>query len=534
MAVDHLKDVDRASITLALPYGRHIAKGHLIMSEVTGSDPTHVIKFRQALSEGVIDSIEGVWYAGTGLASSAYTLYAGTQTSAPASPWSQDFAHFQTAMLDVALPSGMGDFDITSSPPNRLSVIAKFLKVKDYDNTGTESSATFSASPARVVADLIIARGREPVSSINWSRWDAWRDYIDTTETVDYSTLTKFDGLGLTGKYYSDTTFTTLHTTRIDPSIYFESSSGAPSLGLSATSFSVRWEGKIKAKGTGPTNFIVTHDDSVKLWVDDMTTPLIDVSSASTSSGSKSLTAGQFYNIKLEWTNAAGNAAMTLSWTPPSESTQVIPQQYLYPKSESRPRYEAHALFATPTTLDDALRHVLAMSNSFMQQADGKTNFYCFDELTPSFTFDHTNIKEGSMLLKRRDRRDIANRFQAVFRDLDSQYLQPADPPIIKEYDDLQTDQGRVIEAEPVGLSNCTHWQAKKVLDHYGKREVEMDVFLEFDGTEDTYQVLPGDLVGLTWAPYEFVDKQFLVLEAIDYSPETTPDRRGFVLTEWT
>lgn len=527
-------------MTLAVPYGRHAGQGHLVMSvNDGGASPTHQIKFRQALCEGPIDSLEGVWYAGTRIETANFVLYDGSQTTAPAAPFALDFAHHKTAMLQVTLPVGMADANVTDSPPDKIETIGKFLKVDNYDSSGAVTATAYSPSPARVVADLIHTRSGEHVDRTNWTRWTAWRDYLGTTETVDYTTIADFDGVGLRAKYYSDNAFTTLVSERIDPSIFFDTSSGGPALDL-GDDFSVEWTGKIKTKGAGVYNFAFDHDDSIKLWVDDLVTPLIDVAAtAVNSNANKTLAANTLYNIKIRWVETGGNAQCVFRWTPRdltgvAESIQNVPQQYLYPESVSQPRYEAHALFENATDPDTAVRQVLAMSNSIVQMADGKRNFYCIEELSPVMAITEAHIKDGTFNWYRRDRRELRNHWEATYRDLESQYLEVAQPPVTVEFPELQDAVGRVVSGQAIDLDNMTHWQAYKVLQYISKRETGMDLMCEFDGLAATYKVLPGDLVTLTHSQPGWTTKQFLVLETTDYSAEDTPDRRNLVLMEWT
>jgi hypothetical protein len=526
--VDNLKNLDRASMTIALPYGRHVGSGHLVMSVNSGTN-----YIRQALCEGVIDSLEGVWYEGTRIASSDYTLYDGSQTTAPAAPFDQDFAHFGTAMMNVNIGS-LGGTDLVNSPPTGLKVIGKFLKLNDYDRTGAVASTAYSANAALVIADLIHVRGGEALSRTNFDRWCDWRDYVGTTESVDYTTIANFAGIGLRGSYYNSTNFTSLVSSRIDPIIYYESSAGAPALGLTATAFSVRWEGKIKAKTTGSYTFAVTHDDSIKIWIGDLTTALIDQPTPGTHSATKSLTADTLYDIKIEWINTAGVSSCQFYWTPPSETQHTVPQEALYPKADAQPRYEANALFEQATDLDTAVRHVLLMSNSIMQMADGQRNFYCIEELTPVMEVDESLIRTGSLKWYRRDRRDLRNNWEVSFRNLESQYLEFADPPVTLDFQELQDACG-IKNGQAIDLDNMTYYQAYKVLKNWiAKRETEMDLLCEFDGVASTYPILPGDLITITHSQPGWTSKQFLVLEATDYSAEDTPDRRNFVCIEWT
>ena len=85
------------------------------MSINTGSEsPYHQIKFRQALCEGVINSVEAVYYAGVAVASANWTLYDGSQTTSPAAPFDKDFSHFGTLLhflrsTDWTLPAARSE-----------------------------------------------------------------------------------------------------------------------------------------------------------------------------------------------------------------------------------------------------------------------------------------------------------------------------------------------------------------------------------------------------------------------------------------
>lgn len=542
--VDHLKDKDRLSMKLALVYGEHIGVGHLVMSHNSGgSGSSYVNKIRHALCEGAISSVEGCWYDGTGIgngANGSYVFYDGTQTTAPAEPFDLDQPHTGTAMIDVTLPAGLGPSDNVTEEPAELVVRVKGLKVWDYDFNGSPMppGQTYSTNPARVTADVAHTRGKEPLARTNWLRWTDWKNFFDVTENNDYSTLTGHPGIGLTAKFYEGTNFQTLKVTAIVESPYVETGTGAPIYGVPIDNFSVRYSGKIRAKTTGSCTFTAVHDNGVRLTIG--STMIIDSwqtdgqSPAGTHSASISLVAGQLYDFQLDWNEGGGPGYCKLTWTPFGETDQMIPKERLYPAGETLPRYELHALFEATQGLDEAVRHCLLLSNSIVQDADGKRNFYCLEELTtPTFAFNQSNIKLDTFTFRLRDRRDLANRFEAVFRHLKSQYLKPADPNAVYEIEALQADAGRVILGETLDLDSTTYWQARKVLKIYAKLQSESSFLCEFDGTAATYPVLPGDLVTITHPAAGWTNKTFLVLEAIDYSPETAPDRRHFVLLEW-
>jgi hypothetical protein len=94
---------------------------------------------------------------------------------------------------------------------------------------------------------------------------------------------------------------------------------------------------------------------------------------------------------------------------------------------------------------------------------------------------------------------------------------------------------GREIYGSIFDLFNMTRWQARKVLKYIVDRAARKDLFVEFNGSALTYQVIAGDVVTLTHSlgGEHIEDKEFMVIEASDASPEDTADTRSFKLQEW-
>jgi len=78
-----------------------------------------------------------------------------------------------------------------------------------------------------------------------------------------------------------------------------------------------------------------------------------------------------------------------------------------------------------------------------------------------------------------------------------------------------------------------TRWQARKVLAYIVERAAVKDLFSDFNGSALSYQVIAGDIVELTHSLGEFEEKEFMVIEASDNSPEETADTRIFKFQEW-
>jgi len=143
-------------------------------------------------------------------------------------------------------------------------------------------------------------------------------------------------GTGLLAQYFNDAGsgvfFTALALTRTDATIDVDWGAGAPDPLVQADNFSVRWSGHVMAPVTGTYTFTTTSSDGVRLyvngqWVIDNWTD----HAAATDTGTVSLVAGQKYDIRLDYYERADAAHATLSWTPPGQTRQIVPQWALYP-----------------------------------------------------------------------------------------------------------------------------------------------------------------------------------------------------------
>jgi hypothetical protein len=580
--VNHLKNNEAQRKVLAVASGRHVAEGHLLWSKTLGTSPTHNIVVRQALGKGDWDSIEGIWYKGLNVPSADYVFQNGSQTTPDTTFFPTDTdPHTGTVLLDVKAGTGVGDADTKTTTPDKARAIVKTEKFPDFNASGDQINPvggavvvthaallsgtpldktyfTYTAKPARVVVGWMFKYGKISVDRINWAKWVAWRDYCATTEVVDYTTISGFEGIGLSAEYYSGTLFNTLLWKRIDPVLNFANTTGAPAVGLPVDSFSVKWKGKIKAKYSETYTFKAVHDNGVKVWVNG--TLIInqwtddgqyDIPTlGNTHTGTIALTAGSFYTIEVWWNEGIANAEFSLKWSSASQTEEVIPQAYLYPEATNNARYEAHVAFSTPTTLDAMIAAVLMVSNSIKQDVDGKIEFYCVEQLASSFAFNEAdnpktildiqiNETESMTSLKfyRSDVREteVQNVFEATFRDLDSQYLEEPLTPIRESVQELIDSAGREIYGDVIDLYNMTRWQARKVLKYIVERIAGKDLFVEFNGSALAYQVIAGDVVTLTHSlgGEHIEDKEFMVIEAHDKSPEDTADERYFKLQEW-
>ncbi|MBK8810722.1 MAG: hypothetical protein IPN69_08320 [Acidobacteria bacterium] len=452
-----------------------------------------------------------------------------------------DTPHSNTAWVRAQCPSGsesgIPDIDTKNNPPDGFSCIIDCQTGDIYDDGGdVVDTDQLLTNPADVLAFGAMEIWKKPAARIDWISLDNLRQIANEQVTPDYTTLPQ--GVGLTARYYDGDAFDTLKETRVDPVVQFDPSSGAPALNLNVDDFSARFEGKIRAKYSETYTFYLTHDNGGKLWVDNLSTVLIDQwGTVGTHSATIALTADSFYDIKLEWNESGSTAEFKLEWESPSQPRQTVPQDRLYPKNVDLNRFESHVAFIRPTTFADFLRQILFSCNGLYQDVGGKLSFFCVDELSTVFDFDESNIvkKNGFRFYSRFSQQELLNlpnRFIADGRDLESRYLEKFDPELFYDLPELQEKAHRIIE-ETVFVGNSRRWQVLDNLRHYAKLRTA-GLVCEFDGMPQTLSVQPGDLVRVTHSLPGWTEKRFLVLEATDKAIGKDADERIIKCLEWT
>lgn len=151
---------------------------------------------------------------------------------------------------------------------------------------------------------------------------------------------------GLAATFFDNNNFTGPSITRRDPRVNFDWGAGAPDPFIGPDDFSVRWEGQVWAGYSETYTFYTLSDDGVRLWVNNQL--LIDNWSyhgPTENSASINLVRGQKYNIKLEYFEGGGGATMKLSWSSPSQTKQIIPEDRLFSGTGLRGTYFDHIDF---------------------------------------------------------------------------------------------------------------------------------------------------------------------------------------------
>jgi hypothetical protein len=145
---------------------------------------------------------------------------------------------------------------------------------------------------------------------------------------------------GLTAAYYDNGDFTALRAVRVDPEINFDWGYGSPDPQLGPDTFSVRWTGQVETQCGGAHTFYTTSNDGVRLWIDGQL--LIDswTNQAQTENqGTITLAAGRRYDLKMEYYEAAGEAAAKLAWSSDCHPKEIVPSSRLFPSGLLSPRF---------------------------------------------------------------------------------------------------------------------------------------------------------------------------------------------------
>jgi hypothetical protein len=142
--------------------------------------------------------------------------------------------------------------------------------------------------------------------------------------------LAALPGRGLTGEYFSGVGLNVLKFSRVDAGLDFNWGLGSADPRLAVDLFSVRWMGRVKTDVAGLYGFHVQSDDGVRLWVNGQLLvnnwsdhPLTE------NTGTLSLPAGVWVNLRLEYYERAGSAVLRLLWTPPGQAKRLVPAEAL-------------------------------------------------------------------------------------------------------------------------------------------------------------------------------------------------------------
>jgi hypothetical protein len=137
---------------------------------------------------------------------------------------------------------------------------------------------------------------------------------------------------GLRGEYFDNEDFSDLKLTRTDATIDFNWGFGTPDPVINSETFSVRWTGQITVPVGGNYTFVTRSDDGIRLWLGnqlliDNLTPHPETEDRS---AGVALSAGQSYNLRIEYFEHTVIAVARLMWIRPGQiNPEIIPSAAL-------------------------------------------------------------------------------------------------------------------------------------------------------------------------------------------------------------
>ena len=132
--------------------------------------------------------------------------------------------------------------------------------------------------------------------------------------------------------------FTGTTVSRTDGTVNFDWASGSPDPAIAADTFSARWTGQVQPQFSETYTFYTQSDDGVRLWVNNV--PIVNNwtdHAVTENSGTIALTAGQRYDIRLEFYENGGLATARLLWSSLSTAKAAVPMASLYPVTPPPP-----------------------------------------------------------------------------------------------------------------------------------------------------------------------------------------------------
>ncbi len=198
-----------------------------------------------------------------------------------------------------------------------------------------------------------------------------------------------YAGDGLNATYYNNIDFTGSTVTRVDSNINFNWGTGSPDSSIAADTFSARWTGKVQAVESGTYTFQLTGDDGIRLWVNNvlLIDKLID-QSATTYTNTINLTAGQLYDIRVDYYENGGDAAVNLQWQRPGNVMVVIPTSNLFTASPSANQPPVPTIDSPTSTLKWKVGDTINFSGG---ATDPETGALPASALTWSLVLIHAN-----------------------------------------------------------------------------------------------------------------------------------------------
>jgi len=231
-------------------------------------------------------------------------------------------SYLQANCAHCHLPDGpgRGEFDTRIETPFALQRLVNTPVAEDFGVTG-----------ARVIVpqDVGLSQLHHRLDTLGLGAMPPLaRNLLDSQASdlvaawIDVANDPTFD---FQADYYQGQNFETFVLQRDDAAIDFDWGNGAPDPLVGNDNFSVRWMGTIQPSVTETFTFYATTDDGSRLWVDGQL--LIDDwtnHAPQERTGTIALSAGQSYDVTMEYYEAGGGAVVHLEWSAPGQARALV------------------------------------------------------------------------------------------------------------------------------------------------------------------------------------------------------------------
>jgi hypothetical protein len=251
-------------------------------------------------------------------------------STGPTPPSADTTAPTVTITAPAKASTVTGTVNVDANATDNTAVTKVEFKI-DSDQPTTDTTAPYSFS----WNSASVANGTHTITA---TAFDAAGNSTPTSIQVTVQNVTSqppapSTGDGLQATYFNNADFTGSQITRTDKTVNFNWGTGSPDSSIGNNTFSARWTGKIMVPATGKYTFYTRSDDGVRLWVNGQL--LINnwtLHSVTDNKAQITLSAGQKYDIKMEYYENTGKAVAKLYWSSATQSKQIIPTNYLYTK----------------------------------------------------------------------------------------------------------------------------------------------------------------------------------------------------------
>ena len=238
-----------------------------------------------------------------------------------------------------------------------------------------------------------------------------------------------------------------------------------------------------------------------------------------------------FSDSRLDWASLVAAAAYC---------DQLITPVPGGPQSK---RFVSHVAFTETVDFDQALVALLSTCRGVLLDTEGSIKLRIDQTRSPLFDFTMDNIVEGTFSAWFKDTREVANRLELLFRDLDNNF---AITTKLWNHEPQQARTDRVIPAK-LALGNVAQHQAERIGNYLLTRAIDNNLFCSLRATAASLTVMPGDVVRVAhdaapWGQQTFGDFRFQAFEVLEvtenpdetreflcrvYNPNTYPDTAG-------